>query len=98
VPDDAGMVVHTFGAGDRADASLQKESYDLLLLDLGLPDIDGFGTAHPIARPGSALPVVLLTARDEISDRVHGLKPRSGQLRRQTSSIVLGAIRHDVPL
>lgn len=47
--------------------------YDLMILDVMLPGMDGFSLLHSLRDSGSALPVLLLTARSDVSDRVHGL-------------------------
>ena len=48
--------------------------YDLVLLDLMLPGIDGFGVLQAIRAEKSQLPVLMLTARDKVEDRVRGLE------------------------
>lgn len=72
VLEDAGMTVQAFAEGEPANALLLKESCDLLLLDIGLPDIDGFELLSRLRSRNCNIPVLLLTARDAISDRVHG--------------------------
>lgn len=47
--------------------------YDLLLLDIGIPEIDGIGVCRQLRTQGCQLPILLLTARDQVSDRVLGL-------------------------
>ena len=47
--------------------------YDLMLLDVMLPGLDGFTVLERLRGSGSRLPVLMLTARGELSDRVHGL-------------------------
>ncbi len=59
------------GAG--ADHVLTAQSYDLVILDLGLPGLDGFDVLKRLRRRGGAVPVMVLTARDGLSDRVKGL-------------------------
>jgi DNA-binding response OmpR family regulator len=53
---------------DMADAGV-----DAIVLDVGLPDISGLDVARRIRRGGSAVPILFLTARDAVSDRVSGL-------------------------
>jgi two-component system OmpR family response regulator len=59
--------------GEQADHTLAVQNYDLLILDLGLPKIDGFEVLRRLRRRGSAVPVLILTARDAVADRVKGL-------------------------
>ena len=59
--------------GQDADSSLQRHRYDLLLLDIGLPDIDGFEVLRRLRTRRAATSVLVLTARDAVEDRVHGL-------------------------
>lgn len=59
--------------GQDADASLQRHRYDLLLLDIGLPDIDGFELLRRLRARGDPTPVLVLTAREAVDERVHGL-------------------------
>jgi DNA-binding response OmpR family regulator len=50
-----------------------NEDFDLMILDLGLPDIDGLDVLRQIRKGGEHLPVIILTARDEVTDKVGGL-------------------------
>ncbi len=54
-------------------ATLRRTEFDVLLLDIGLPDEDGFSALSRVRAAGLSLPVLMLTARDQIDDRVHGL-------------------------
>jgi len=65
-------VEHT-ASGVRADALLQNDAYDLVVLDVGLPDIDGFEVLRRLRARRSPASVIMLTARDGIDDRVRGL-------------------------
>src|SRR4051812_26542605 len=56
-----------------ASAALATETYDLMLLDLGLPDRDGVEFLKSLRNRGSRMPVVIVTARDAVNDRVAGL-------------------------
>jgi two-component system response regulator QseB len=62
--------VHEAGAAARV---LRSEPFDLLLLDLGLPGTDGLQLLKTLRGRGEALPVLIITARDAVSDRVAGL-------------------------
>ena len=59
--------------GRAAELAIDNEVYDLLLLDLGLPRKDGMSVLASLRRRGNAIPVLILTARDAVSDRVKGL-------------------------
>lgn len=65
--------VDWFRNGSSAEAALKSEHYDLMVLDLGLPDISGLEVLKHLRANGSDLPVLILTARDAVSDRVAGL-------------------------
>jgi two-component system copper resistance phosphate regulon response regulator CusR len=60
--------------GDKGAALARTGRYDLLILDIGLPGIDGFQVLRELREAGSALPVVILTARDSVQDTVAGLE------------------------
>ena len=59
--------------GSQACATLGEEHVDLVVLDLGLPDMDGMEVLKHIRARGQNLPVLILTARDAIIDRISGL-------------------------
>lgn len=59
--------------GEKADFLSKQGNFDLLVLDVGLPGIDGFEVLRRIRQRGSSTPVLILTARDAIKDRIHGL-------------------------
>ena len=69
----AGHAVDYTASGKYADTLLGQESYDLLVLDVGLPDIDGFEVLRRVRARHSPIGVLVLTARDAVEDRVHGL-------------------------
>jgi two-component system, OmpR family, response regulator len=69
-----GMQVELAHDGLRADGLLQGGSYAVAVLDIGLPGIDGFEVVRRLRARGSATPVLLLTARDAVEDRVKGLE------------------------
>jgi two-component system OmpR family response regulator len=68
------MVVDVVGSGTQADQVLQRAEMAVVVLDIGLPGIDGFEVVRRLRARGSAVPVLLLTARDAIEDRVRGLE------------------------
>lgn len=59
--------------GEAALAAMQATAYDLMVLDLGLPGIDGFAVCRALRARGDRTPVLMLTARNAVNDRVHGL-------------------------
>jgi len=59
--------------GAEADHILTAQTYDLVILDLGLPQLDGFEILRRLRHRGSRVPVLVLTARDTLDDRVKGL-------------------------
>jgi two-component system, OmpR family, copper resistance phosphate regulon response regulator CusR len=63
-------------AEDGHEALLRARSgeFDLLILDIGLPGIDGFTLLHELRQHRSTLPVIILTARDAVTDTVAGLE------------------------
>ncbi len=65
--------VDWFKDARSAEAALKSEHYDLMVLDLGLPDKSGLEVLQQLRTRGSDLPVLILTARDAVSDRVAGL-------------------------
>ncbi|MCO4321791.1 response regulator transcription factor [Aliidiomarina quisquiliarum] len=56
-----------------ADSCLRSTIYDLILLDIMLPDGNGVDLLHKLRRKGVVTPVIILTAKDQISDRIKGL-------------------------
>jgi two-component system OmpR family response regulator len=69
----AGFEVHTAADGQEALAQAEKVRPDLLVLDVMLPDLDGFTVTRRLRERGRDIPVLFLTARDDVSDRVTGL-------------------------
>jgi DNA-binding response OmpR family regulator len=69
----AGYAVDWVGSGERALQVLQSESFDAAIIDLGLPKMDGLELTQAMRKSGFALPILILTARDALEDRVHGL-------------------------
>ena len=68
-----GYAVDWVRDGMAAEHALATETYDLCLLDLGLPRREGLDILKHLRHRGSVLPVVVMTARDAITDRVAGL-------------------------
>ncbi|WP_461782451.1 response regulator transcription factor [Prosthecobacter sp.] len=60
--------------GGAALIALGTEAFDAVILDVGLPDMDGFTVVEQMRARGFGLPVLFLTARDNVTDRVRGLK------------------------
>jgi two-component system OmpR family response regulator len=69
-----GMVVDVLANGFDVPRIVDSGDFAALVLDIGLPGIDGFEVVRRLRAQGATLPVLLLTARDAISDRVHGLE------------------------
>ncbi|WP_286785994.1 MULTISPECIES: response regulator [Pseudomonas] len=68
-----GWTVDVLHDGVAADLALASENYALAVLDVGLPRMDGFEVLARLRERGKTLPVLMLTARVEVKDRVHGL-------------------------
>lgn len=60
-------------SGEEADHAAATSDYDLIVLDVGLPQIDGFEVLRRLRSRRSTVPVLMLTARDAVEDRVAGL-------------------------
>ncbi len=71
---EAGFVVDLARDGLDGLHLAQSEEYDLLLLDVMLPGMDGWTILQMVRRAGQDVPVLFLTARDEVDDRVRGLE------------------------
>ncbi len=69
----AGFEVHTAGDGQTALKLAESTRPDLLVLDVMLPDMDGFSVTRRLRDQGRQVPVVFLTARDDTQDKVTGL-------------------------
>jgi two-component system, OmpR family, response regulator len=70
---DASYAVGWVRDGDAACTALDSHVYDIILLDLGLPKKDGLAVLRAARSHGNAAPVLVITARDEIKDRILGL-------------------------
>jgi two-component system OmpR family response regulator len=69
----AGMSVDWVRDGLQAEAALRDDGYTIVLLDLGLPGADGLEVLELARAKGVETPVLVITARDGVDDRVHGL-------------------------
>src|SRR6202035_3935 len=70
---EGGFAVDWMRDGRSAAAALQASVFDVVLLDLGLPHRDGLDVLRELRRRGDATPVIILTARDEVQQRIAGL-------------------------
>jgi len=69
----AAHTVDVARTGDEADHALSCNEYELVALDLGLPKLDGFDVLRRLRARRSTVPVIVITARDAVEDRIHGL-------------------------
>jgi two-component system OmpR family response regulator len=87
IEDDAVLadgLIHTLGkngylvtcatTGTYAEQLLQAQDFDLIVLDLGLPDMDGLDLLRRFRRHKVPLPIMILTARDGVNDRIEGIE------------------------
>lgn len=70
---DAGYAVDWVGSAERALEVTQSESFDVAVIDIGLPHMDGLSLTQSLRKSGQTMPVLILTARDALQDRVQGL-------------------------
>ena len=68
-----GYEVSSVGDGGAALAAIERSVPDVLVLDVGLPGLDGLTVCRRLRDKGLALPILVLTARDAVADRVAGL-------------------------
>ncbi len=71
---DVGMTVDLVASGEAATNLSSFAQFDVIVLDIGLPGIDGFEVVRRLRKRSVTLPVLLLTARNAVRDRVHGLE------------------------
>ncbi len=69
----SGHAVDHVAGGNLADAALRDDAYDLLVLDLGLPAIDGSDVLRRLRSRGTGMPVLVVTARDGLNERIRVL-------------------------
>ncbi|MBX8493758.1 response regulator [Pseudomonas cichorii] len=69
-----GLNVDRVASASAAYALLDVAQFDVMILDLGLPDEDGISLLRRLRLMGQAIPVLILTARDDVDDRVKGLQ------------------------
>jgi DNA-binding response OmpR family regulator len=70
---DAGYAVDWVGSAERALDVSKSETFDVAVIDIGLPNMDGLALTQRLRKDGHAMPVLILTARDALQDRVQGL-------------------------
>ena len=70
----AGFTTHQSASGLEAVSLVVHGEFDLMILDVGLPDIDGFEVLERVRGQGVPVPVIMLTARSSVEDRVAGLE------------------------
>ncbi len=70
----SGFATTVAATGAEALRLARRGEYDLLILDVGLPEKDGFEVLRELRGSGSRLPIVMLTARDGVTDTVSGLE------------------------
>ena len=70
---DASYAVDWVQDGTTASAALERHEFELILLDLGLPNLDGLDVLRRLRSTGDATPVLVLTARDTVDQRIEGL-------------------------
>jgi len=68
-----GYQVEVTGSGKQAQQMVEQDGYDLILLDLRLPDKDGYEICRELRRAGNDVSIIMLTARAEESDKILGL-------------------------
>ena len=69
-----GFATTSVGDGPSALALARDDDFDLLILDLGLPGLDGMSVLRAMRAQGQRMPVIILSARDEVADKVDGLE------------------------
>ena len=70
---DAGYAVDWVGSAERALEVTHSDAFDIAVIDIGLPGMDGLALTQALREQGHTMPVLILTARDALQDRVQGL-------------------------
>jgi two-component system OmpR family response regulator len=70
---DSGFCVTVAKTGAYAEHLLKAEGFDLIILDLGLPDMDGLQLLRKLRSQKLSLPIMILTARDDLNNRIEGI-------------------------
>src|SRR5690625_869955 len=81
---EAGFVVDLARTGLDGHHMAMTEAYDLIILDVMLPDIDGWRILQAVRVAGNQVPVLFLTARSNVDDRVQGLELGADEDRKST--------------
>ncbi len=68
-----GYMVAAVSSGPDAQVALLTSEFDLVLLDLGLPGLDGTSVLSELRSRGEVMPVIVITARDGVEDKIHAL-------------------------
>jgi two-component system OmpR family response regulator len=68
-----GLVVDRVPEGERGLSAVEDVAYDVVILDVGLPDMDGFAVCRALREREVWIPILMLTARTAVADRVDGL-------------------------
>jgi two-component system, OmpR family, copper resistance phosphate regulon response regulator CusR len=85
---EAGFVVDLARDGHDGLHQALTEAYDLAILDIMLPGIDGWQVLQGIRKAGKEIPVLFLTAKDSIKDRVKGLETGADESPRESRRLV----------
>lgn len=68
-----GYTVDWLKDGDSARSAIRSETFELIILDLGLPKLSGLALLQSFRQDGVSTPVIILTARESVEDRIKGL-------------------------
>src|SRR4051794_41208308 len=85
-----GFDVRSVALGGEALRSARERDPDAIVIDIGLPDTDGRDVCQALRAAGSHAPVLFLTARDAVTDRLARLTPRGGGQRDKPVSVRRG--------